>query len=209
MAALIDTVLEIDTPEHLAFRTRIAGPGRRFAAWIIDLLVWLIVFLTCIFFIIMILGSTSGLGGGVALIATFLLYWFYFVAWEILTGGRSAGKMAMGLRVVRNSGLPITFRESILRNLLRAADILPMTVPPHFLLIAPVIMVLDAKFRRAGDLVAGTIVVIEEATKLKNPTQLEEDPTIAAELPAHLPLDRRDLEAIELLVSRGAGERVC
>ena len=37
MVELIDTVLEIDTPEHLAFRTRIAGPGRRMLAWLIDL----------------------------------------------------------------------------------------------------------------------------------------------------------------------------
>jgi len=202
VTALIDTVLEIDTPEHLAFRTRIAGPGRRFAAWIIDLLVWLVILLSILFLIGIMAGSTVGLGGGVALIASFLLYWFYFVAWEIRTGGRSPGKIALRLRVVRNNGLPITFRESVLRNLLRAADIIPTPVSPNFVLVAPIIMALDTKFRRAGDLVAGTIVVIEDSTGFSTQAQIQEDPQLTTELPAHLPLDRHDLEAIELLISR-------
>ena len=202
MGPLIDTVLEIDTPEHLAFRTRIAGPGRRFFAWLLDQLVWTLT-LFVMFIVLQILGGgATGLSTGLLLIVIFLMYWFYFVGWEIATGGRSPGKMALKLRVVRPNGLPITFRESALRNVLRAADILIFPVPPNFLFIGPIIMALDAKFRRLGDMVAGTIVVIEENARITNVAQVPYDPELLEELPARLPLDRHDLEALELWVSR-------
>ena len=202
MTPLIDTVLEIDTPEHLAFRTRIAGPGRRFFAWLIDQVVWIMIVVTLAIALRIFAGEAPGLGTGLILIAVFLLYWFYFVAWEMGTGGRSPGKMALKLRVVRPDGLPITFRESALRNLLRAADILIFPAAPNFLFVGPLVMVFDAKFRRLGDLVAGTIVVIEENARITNSTQVEQDDTLMSELPSRLPLDRHDLEALELWVSR-------
>src|SRR5215831_14072907 len=122
MAPLIDTVLEIDTPEHLAFRTRIGGPARRMFAWIIDLLVRGAIFLGFSIAVSVVFGSAqlSGLGTGLIFLALFVLDWFYFFACETMTGGRSPGKIATKLRVVRTSGLPITWRESFLRNLVRA-----------------------------------------------------------------------------------------
>ncbi len=202
MFSTIDTVLEIDTPEHLAFRTRIAGPGRRFFAWLIDQLVWGLMLATIFAFVQIVGGAARGLSTGVLLIVLFVLYWFYFVGWELGTGGRSPGKIALKLRVVRPNGLPITFRESALRNVLRAADILLLPASPGFLIIAPVVMAFDPKFRRLGDMVAGSIVVIEERAKISSTPEVAEDPATLAELPPRLPLDRHDLEALELWVSR-------
>jgi uncharacterized RDD family membrane protein YckC len=202
MAPLIDTVLEIDTPEHLAFRTRIAGPARRMFAWLIDLLVRGAIFLGFSIVVGIVFGSAQlgGLGTGLIFLAVFILDWGYFFVAELLTGGRSPGKMATKLRVVRTNGLPMTWRESFLRNLVRAADL--ALFPPYFLTIGPVVMAFDSKFRRLGDLVAGTIVVVEEATSVANKTAVEADPALADELPATLPLDRGDLEALELFVNR-------
>src|SRR5688572_21360794 len=122
MTALIDTVLEIDTPEHLAFRTRIAGPGRRMFAWIIDTIIWVCIvgFITVVVGMMFELVDLGGLGAGITLIAFFFIWWFYYFACEMLTGGRSPGKIALKLRVVKQNGLPITWRESFLRNLIRA-----------------------------------------------------------------------------------------
>ena len=64
----------------------------------------------------------------------------------------------MGIRVVRDDGLPIGFREAALRNLVRAADMLP---PPASLL-GGLAMLLDPKGRRLGDMLAGTLVVVEQ-----------------------------------------------
>src|SRR5688500_8774913 len=111
-SSLIDTVLEIDTPEHLAFRMRIAGPGRRMFAWLIDLVARAIIFvtLTIIFSILFASIDLGGVAAGFILLAVFILDWGYFFACETMTGGRSPGKMALKLRVVRTNGLPITWR---------------------------------------------------------------------------------------------------
>ncbi len=201
MTATIDTVLEIDTPEHLAFRTRIAGPGRRALAWLIDQLVQI----TLLIILVMGLGVFAGLGAeglstGLMYFARFVIDWFYFSAFELTTGGRSAGKMALKLRVVRPNGLPITWRESILRNFVRAADI--TLAPPFFVFVGPVVMAFDSRFRRLGDMVAGTIVVVEEPSKISKETVVPGDDKLMAELPKVVPLDRTDLEALELFVNR-------
>lgn len=198
----IDTVLEIDTPEHLAFRTRIAGPGRRMFAWMVDLVVRIAIIsgLGMLFAILFGSAGLGGVGSGLMLLAMFGLDWAYFVVSELLTGGRSPGKMAMKLRVVRTNGLPITWRESVLRNLVRAADL--ALFPPFFLILGPAVMAFDPKFRRLGDLVAGTIVVVEEATGVASKAAVAPDPSLVAELPAALHLGREDLEALELFVNR-------
>lgn len=204
MTGAIDTVLEIDTPEHLAFRTRIAGPGRRMFAWLIDLVLGAVI----LFVLFFLLGTVAaigaeGLGQGLTFLVLFVYNWFYFTIWEMVSGGRSAGKIALKLRVVRPDGLPITWRESILRNFLRAADIaLVPASPPLLLFFGPVVMALDGEFRRLGDMVAGTIVVVEEASRMSQETAVGASPDILEDLPGRLPLDRDDLEALELFVNR-------
>ena len=59
------------------------------------------------------------------MIAIFLLDWFYYVFFETLWSGRSPGKRALKLRVVGQDGRSLTVLDSVLRNLLRAADFLP------------------------------------------------------------------------------------
>jgi len=80
--------------------------------------------------------------------------WSYFVVLDMLTGGRSLGKRVAGLRVVRDGGLPITFRASAVRNILRIVDYLPTTY-----LVGLVSMVVSPEGKRLGDLAAGTLVV--------------------------------------------------
>lgn len=199
----IDTVLVIDTPEHLAFQVRVAGPARRFFAWLIDLGVRGLILLGLWIFISLIFASVSlaGVGFGLMLIVLFVLNWGYYVFCEIITGGRSPGKIWLKLRVVRTNGLPITWRESALRNLLRAADLVILP-PSHALPVAPLLMAGDSKFRRTGDLVAGTIVVVEETTHVASKSSVPADDALLVDLPAVLPLDREDLEALELFVHR-------
>jgi uncharacterized RDD family membrane protein YckC len=78
----------------------------------------------------------------------------WFALFEALNRGRSPGKAMMKLQVVREGGLPITPREALVRNLLRAADLLPMSYFVGF-----VAMVLSPRGQRLGDLAAGTVVV--------------------------------------------------
>jgi uncharacterized RDD family membrane protein YckC len=206
--ALLDTRVAIETPEHIVFRYRVAGPARRAVAQVVDLVL-------CYFVVgvvsLLILAATSGwaaiegaadsvgqLGVGVVLVLLFAAQWVYFVAWEGSTG-RSPGKMALGLRVVTVTGRPIGFGPAALRNVLRAADLLPSGYA-----LGVVAMALSPRFQRLGDLVAGTMVVIVErpvhATLIRlwpvaQPRELEA-------LPAHVALDADERTALELFLRR-------
>src|SRR5207248_8892299 len=55
----------------------------------------------------------------------FLLYFAYFAFFEIIWNGQTPGKRKAGIRVIKDSGRPLTVPESIARNLLRIVDWLP------------------------------------------------------------------------------------
>jgi uncharacterized RDD family membrane protein YckC len=130
MDTALDTTLELETPEHIAFRYQLAGPARRAAAYVVDLIVrGAILFLMALVILSTSSVASQDLAGfetGALLLVFFGLEWGYFVAFEVLSAGASPGKRAFQLRVVHQDGRPITLSDSILRNLLRAADLLPM-----------------------------------------------------------------------------------
>ncbi|MEV4334855.1 RDD family protein [Streptomyces sp. NPDC049597] len=90
-------------------------------------------------------------------IATFLLVLVGApIAVETLSHGRSLGKLACGLRVVRDDGGPIRFRHALVRGAIGVVEIL-MT----FGVIACIASLVSARGRRIGDVFAGTLVVRE------------------------------------------------
>ena len=80
----------------------------------------------------------------------------YPVAFETLTRGRSLGKMALGLRVVREDGGPERFRQAFVRGLLGGGRDLA-----DLRLVALVASLASAQGRRIGDYLAGTVVIHE------------------------------------------------
>lgn len=198
----LDTIATIDSPEQVRFEVRLAGPARRGLAYAIDLLIKLGVLLGL--GILLLIGgmSRSELGGwtlGVYVLVAFFMEWGYGVLFESITSGRTPGKRAMRLRVVKEGGHPINFMDAFLRNLLRAADFLPSGYA-----LGVVVMGLDPRFRRLGDLVAGTMVVVEERSHVAPAVQLRPPPTAAelAALPATARLLPAEREALDLFVRR-------
>jgi uncharacterized RDD family membrane protein YckC len=119
------------------------GVGPRFLAILIDSII--------IGVVAGILGAilrNSGLSGGV----TGLLALAYFIVLEA-TQGATVGKMALGLRVTRTDGAPISWSESIIRNLLRIIDGL------FVYLIGAILIWTSPLKQRLGDRVAKTVVV--------------------------------------------------
>jgi uncharacterized RDD family membrane protein YckC len=147
----------------------------------------------------------AGFGGGglaiaVILIAWFPLEWFYGGVFETYMNGQTPGKWVMGIRVLTVDGQPINGLQAVMRNILRAVDMYPMLSLELFGVPAPmyvlptymvglVTMAFSGKFQRLGDLVCGTIVVIEERHWLTGIAKLE-DPR-AAQLSEYLPADYR------------------
>ncbi|WP_019886832.1 RDD family protein [Streptomyces purpureus] len=78
------------------------------------------------------------------------------IAVETLTHGRSLGKLACGLRVVRDDGGPIRFRHALVRGAMGVVEIL-MT----FGVVACIASLVSARGRRIGDVFAGALVVRE------------------------------------------------
>lgn len=70
--------------------------------------------------------------------------------------GRTPGKRALGIRVVRTDGSPCTVRAATVRTLACPLDFLPVGYLAGFAAMA-----LTARRRRLGDLLAGTLVIEE------------------------------------------------
>src|SRR5690348_14077781 len=106
------------------------------------------------------LGQSDAMAERWALAILILVYVFgffgYFALFEALTGGRTPGKRALGIRVVMDSGHAITPVAAVVRNLVRLMDcFLPFfPILPGFLMV-----LLHRRHQRPGDLAAGTIVV--------------------------------------------------
>jgi len=88
----------------------------------------------------------------------------YPVAMETATRGRSLGKMALGLRVVREDGGPVRFRHAFVRGLLSVVEIWI-----SFGAVALISSLASARGKRVGDALAGTVVVRERVPVQRTP----------------------------------------
>jgi len=155
--------LTIETPEQTALDFAVAGIGSRFIALALDTLIQIAV------------GLVVGIGAGFAirgfsllgpmapqwvaailLLFYFLLYFGYFALFEIIWNGQTPGKRWTKIRVIKDSGRPLTPVESIGRNLMRIVDWMP-----GLYAIGIVSALLTKENKRLGDLVAGSLVVRE------------------------------------------------
>src|SRR6185503_2095102 len=159
----MDDRYTIETPENIEFAYDVAGIGSRFLAAIIDTLVigTALIILSILIGVIGVrsnfaTSTTSSVAAAIGAILSFLTLWGYYIVFELVWNGQSIGKRAIGLRVVREGGRPITFVSSAIRNLIRIVDFLPM-----FYGIGVVVMFVDRRARRLGALAGGTLVVKE------------------------------------------------
>jgi len=148
---------------------------------------------------LMLVQEVQGIGAGVLLLLLFVLEWGYGVGFEWAMSGRTPGKLVVSLRVVREDGSPGRFADFLLRNLLRSADFLPA-----FFAVGLVTMFLDRKLRRVGDLVAGTVVVVEQRGSVLGDVLIEPPVTDDERqaLPARVDLSREELGIIEEFLRR-------
>jgi uncharacterized RDD family membrane protein YckC len=113
---------------------------------------------------------------------------------ETLSRGRSLGKLALGLRVVRDDGGPARFRHALTRGL--------AGVFVDFLLTfgagAIICSLLNERGKRVGDILAGTVVVRERAPARSAPL-----PTV----PPHLAAWSASLELSRLPADLGQAAR--
>jgi uncharacterized RDD family membrane protein YckC len=160
---MLDTLRQVETPEGVALHLRCAGVVPRALAWLLDLMVRVAVLVA----LSAVLGLLGGAGVGAGLVAMFLVYWGYPIAFEVFRDGQTPGKRAFGLKVVNDNGTPVTWLPSVVRNLLRTVDMLPVLYG-----FGVVASLADRAGRRLGDHVAGTVVIYAGRSSARPPAPI-------------------------------------
>ena len=148
----------VDTPEHVRIDYVLADLGSRAAALAIDMaiMVGASLLLGLALYYAGALGDVmESVSRTILIFAVFFAQWGYFMLFEGLGGGRTPGKRAIGLRVIHSGGEPLSFRGSVLRNLIRIVDLQPFPSG----LAGTICILVNRRAQRLGDLVAGTMVV--------------------------------------------------
>ncbi|HKN53734.1 MAG TPA: RDD family protein [Amycolatopsis sp.] len=151
---------ELVTGEAVVLDLRVAKLGSRAVAMLLDVLVQLVLLLAL--FIVLattVAGTDDSLAGAIFLVGLVLILVGYPVLFETLSRGRSLGKLALGLRVVRTDGGPIRFRHALARGL--GGFVLDFWALGLFGAVAVIVSLCSANGRRVGDFLAGTVVIRE------------------------------------------------
>ena len=155
--------LTIETPEQTVLEFPLAGIGSRSLALAIDsaLQAGAIVAVALFAGLLSLAGFLPDVGKqwtyALLILAAFLLEFGYFAFFEAVWNGQTPGKRWTHLRVLKDSGRPISVQDAILRNLLRIVDSLPTLYA-----IGIVTSLLSKQNKRLGDYLAGTVVVHEK-----------------------------------------------
>ncbi|MEX1224304.1 MAG: RDD family protein, partial [Pirellulales bacterium] len=223
--AQLDTTYQVVTPENIGFEYRIAGPFRRLPAYLFDFLIRAVVIfvLTVAALIAGVAGWLSSLGWAtgllimVALVLVFVFSFFYGGLFEAYWNGQTPGKRLMGIRVVSVDGSPITGLQAVLRNLLRFVDAFPLApitllfglTDAHYVLVMTYQVglfsaMLSPRYQRVGDVVSGTLVIVEERAAVYGVARVDEPEVLrlAASLPIGFDVTKSLGKALSSYVER-------
>lgn len=221
----LDSQFKVVTPENIAFNYQVAGPFRRLVAFLLDLAIRFVI--AMVFYIaLLVIGVSSAmvaagledLLAGIVLLSLFFFNWLYMAGFEYWWNGTTPGKWVMNLRVTTDEGEPINLFQAAVRNIFRYVDMWPvyplpfaelradMTADPVVLtfLFALVVPIFNRRFQRIGDLVAGTMVVIEDRSWLMKVAKIEDDRArlLAGYIPPNYVAPRSMVKAVATYVER-------
>ena len=165
----MERTLDVRTGESIAVRYELAGLGSRFLAVSLDMTIQLLAVLLMFLIVTLLTAPIASVAAhvhfgktaraimiGLLSALVFALVSGYFIVFELFWNGRTPGKRALGIRVVRDGGLPIDVGAAVVRNVVRLAE---LTIGAY--LVSAVIALLSPENKRLGDFAAGTIVVRE------------------------------------------------
>jgi uncharacterized RDD family membrane protein YckC len=169
---------EIVTPEGVTLSVELAEYGERATAFMIDLFFWFcasfLLFLT--FMVLAVQGWSSIYAASILLFIAFIIRNFYFMHFELAWRGMTPGKRIVGIRVIDRAGGPLLPSAIVARNFTREIEMfIPLVVllsvsrtgpvPWEQLMLAVwllsfvALIFVNRDRMRAGDLIAGTIVI--------------------------------------------------
>lgn len=157
------------TGEAVPLDIRVAGVGSRALAKFVDALLQVLIYIALSIAMVYLLGFVAFVAGideaminAILIVVLVVPMLGYPVLMETLTRGRTIGKMIFGLRVVRDDGGPVTFRQALARGLVALAVEWPgILLAPLTWVVTIWLMIASPMSKRLGDHVAGTIVIHE------------------------------------------------
>lgn len=147
--------------EAVLLEMRVARLASRGLAFALDALIQFLILLGAF----LLLGAAGAVGfddalqSAITLLVLVTVLIGYPVMAETLTRGKSIGKAAAGLRVVRTDGGPIRFRHALVRAL--AGFFVDFWALGVFGAVAVVVSLSSRASQRVGDMLAGTLVIRE------------------------------------------------
>jgi len=168
----------IVTPEGVVLDVEVADRGERIGAFLIDLLIWSGASIVISVALLTTFYRGSDVAVTVIAFLSFLLRNLYFIHFELAWQGATPGKRATGLKVVDRGGGALTPAAIVARNLTREVEFfLPLqllfTLPTisgagegwqvltalGWVLLLAALPFFNRDHLRAGDLIAGTLVI--------------------------------------------------
>ncbi|MFL6155648.1 MAG: RDD family protein [Marmoricola sp.] len=160
---------DLVTGEAVALDLPAASFGSRIASGLIDILATVATAFALVLLLSVVLVQADEALAETAIILTMIaLFLGVPTAVETLTRGRSLGKLALGLRTVRDDAGPISFQHAFIRSLIGFIEVYVFSGVPAFFSA-----LLSDRGKRLGDHAAGTYVIRERFTlALPPPAQM-------------------------------------
>jgi len=150
--------------EGVAYELTHAGVGSRTVAAVIDLVIQFVALIVLLTLDTAVAGAADAAAvAALSIVEVILVIAGYPVVLEWLTRGRTVGKLCMGLRVVRDDGGPIGFRQALVRGLAGLILEKPGLLAPITTAVGFATMMISSAEKRLGDMMAGTFVLNERA----------------------------------------------
>jgi uncharacterized RDD family membrane protein YckC len=146
--------ITIGAPEGIELHLQLAGAASRGIARAFDDVLKFTLIVLLLIGVHAIGGEAREIADAFLIVAVFAIVWFYDVFFEVMAQGRTPGKRATHLRVVREQGAPVDLMASLVRNLVRVIEEWLLLGLPALISIS-----LTKHNQRLGDLAADTIVV--------------------------------------------------
>ncbi|MFF9010969.1 RDD family protein [Streptomyces goshikiensis] len=148
---------DLVTGDAVVLGLRPARVPSRALAFALDLFVYLTGYLLISVGLLVATASLDEAAAAAVIVASFVLVLVGVpIAVETLSHGKSLGKLACGLRVVREDGGPIRFRHALVRGAMGVVELLAT-----FGSVACIASLVSERGRRLGDVFAGTLVIRE------------------------------------------------
>jgi uncharacterized RDD family membrane protein YckC len=169
------TTDDLVTGEAVALDLPPASLGSRIASGLLDVLVAFLLWIALVLGLVIAALRTSEALIEVAMLASIIVSFLVLpTAAETLTRGRTIGKLAFGLRTVRDDAGPISFQHAFVRALIGVVEIYLLLGSPAFFSA-----LLSSRGKRLGDYAAGTYVV-RDRVKLQLAPPAQMPPHLAA-----------------------------